>query len=146
MHETRSVSWFVSFSLFVKIFVDLGRYWVIYFYFSEDTTFSFYLCWKPMPKKLYLWYQKIYRFSYATRKTEPTYVTVCARNITVLSMDIPRLRSLTNVAFFSKTTVQQKCSCAGLRHLTYRAQLGTSTRWHKEKAPIQKSVILQSVS
>ena len=50
------------------------------------------------------------------QKSQPIHKTAYARNITVLSMENPRLCSLTHIAnvfFFEKPTVCQKQPCAG---------------------------------
>ena len=75
---------------------------MIYFYFCEGTTFLRVL--KTYAKKNFTYgnKKKLYPFTYVA-KYQPIHRTVCVRNIMVLSMESPGLRSLTHITnFFEK--------------------------------------------
>ena len=71
----------------------------MYFYFCEGATLLPVL--KTYAKKLYLVTKKL-TFLLMLQKFQPIHKTVCVRNIIVLSMESPRLCSLTHITNFSE--------------------------------------------
>ena len=98
---------------------------MIYFFL----TLRYFSALKAMPTELCLLDQKSYCLP-MLRKTKLTHLTFCVRNGTFQGC-VPRLRT------FSEQQLCAKNSQVRDEGITYHAQLGTTTWWHKEKAPVQ---------